>query len=394
MRQTELQGLATPAYVFDIDRLRATMRRLRAAVGGRAKICYAVKANPFLVEDLTEEADVFEVCSPGEYDICESLRVPAEKIVLSGVYKGEQDVRRAVRRCGERAVYTAESPSQLSLLCRLAQEEGVRLPVLLRLSSGNQFGMDEPTILEFLQRCEGLPLTVVGIQYYSGTQKRAETMRKEWQKLCDLTVRAKKLVPTVDRIEYGPGLRVDYFLGEDTEENSLAVLSEILQDVPPFLHTVLEIGRFIAADCGAYYTRVVDLKHTEGNAFCIVDGGMHHLKYYGQTMAMKVPFTQQYPLREGGERVSRTVCGALCTTADILVRDLPLNGIAAGDILAFGKAGAYSVTEGISLFLSRDLPRIYREEGGKRTLLRDFIQTSKINRKGELNNGKTFGNFK
>lgn len=389
MRQTELQGTVTPAYVFDIDKLRATMRRLRAAVDGRAKICYAIKANPFLAEDLTEEADAFEVCSPGEYDICESLHIPAEKIVLSGVYKAEQDVRRAVRRCGVRAVYTAESPSQLSLLCRLAEEEGLRLPVLLRLSSGNQFGMDGQTILEFLQRGKELPLSVVGIQYYSGTQKRAEAMKREMQLLCEFATRAKELAPSIDRIEYGPGLRVDYFVGEDTEENALKVLSEILQYVPPFLHTVLEIGRFIAAECGDYYTRVVDLKHTDGAAFCIVDGGIHHLKYYGQTMAMKVPFVSRYPLREGAKEENRTVCGALCTTADVLVRDLPLGGVSAGDLLVFHKAGAYSVTEGIGLFLSRDLPRIYREEGGKRTLLRDFIQTSKINRKGEINNGKT-----
>ena len=52
-------------------------------------------------------------------------------------------------------------------------------------------------------------------------------------------------------------------------------------------------------------------------------------------------------------------------------------------MIAFEKTGAYSVTEGIGLFLSRDLPRIYRQENGERTLLLDFIKTSEINRKGE-----------
>ena len=41
------------------------------------------------------------------------------------------------------------------------------------------------------------------------------------------------------------------------------------------------------------------------------------------------------------------------------------------------------MTEGIGLFLSRRLPRIYRlTESGELELLRDFIETSKINRKG------------
>ena len=384
MKQTEKTGIVTPAYVFDIGKLRARVRKIRKALGGRAELCYAIKANPFLVEALIGEADAFEVCSPGEYDICESLSVPSAKIVLSGVYKAEKDVRRTVSRCGDRAVYTAESPAQIGLLCRLAEEFRLRLNVLLRLSSGNQFGMDGQTLTEILQKSDSLPLSIVGIQYYSGTQKRAEAMGREVRTLCDFALRAKELAPTIDRIEYGPGLRADYFLGEETEEASLSALAEILQEVPEPLKVVLEMGRFVAADCGTYYTSIVDLKRTDGNAFCIVDGGIHHLKYYGQTMAMKIPHTRQFPCRkEAGKEERWTVCGALCTTSDVLVKDLPLTDAAIGDVIAFEKTGAYSVTEGIGLFLSRDLPRIYRQENGERTLLRDFIKTSEINRKGE-----------
>lgn len=384
MKQTEKTGIVTPAYVFDIGKLRARVRKIREALGGRAELCYAIKANPFLVEDLIGEADAFEVCSPGEYDICESLSVPSAKIVLSGVYKEEKDVRRTVSRCGNRAVYTAESPAQIELFCRLAEEFRLRLNVLLRLSSGNQFGMDGQTLTEILQKSGSLPLSIVGIQYYSGTQKRAEAMSREVRTLCDFALRAKELVPTIDRIEYGPGLRVDYFLGEETEEASLSALAEILQEVPEPLKVVLEMGRFVAADCGIYYTSIVDLKRTDENPFCIVDGGIHHLKYYGQTMAMKIPHTRQFPCRkEAGKEERWTVCGALCTTADVLVKDLPLTDAAIGDVIAFEKTGAYSVTEGIGLFLSRDLPRIYKQEEGKRILLRDFIKTSEINRKGE-----------
>ena len=49
------------------------------------------------------------------------------------------------------------------------------------------------------------------------------------------------------------------------------------------------------------------------------------------------------------------------------------------DILVFMNVGAYSVTEGISLFLSRDLPRVYRKCGDSLTLLRDKIQTEDFN---------------
>ena len=48
--------------------------------------------------------------------------------------------------------------------------------------------------------------------------------------------------------------------------------------------------------------------------------------------------------------------------------------------LAFENVGAYSVTEGIYLFLSRAMPKVYlKDECGSLTLVRDAIETSTIN---------------
>lgn len=373
MRREDLQNVLTPAYIFDIDVLKKRVQTIRGALG-RAKLCYAVKANPFLIGETAALADYLEVCSPGEYEICEKLRVPAKKLVLSGVYKAEEDVCRALSACGTRATYTAESLSQFSLLCRLAAESGSRLPVLLRLSCGNQFGMDERTLCSLLER-KDLPVEIEGVQYYSGTQKRIEAVRREVQMLQELC----RKFPCIRRVEYGPGLRVAYFAG-DAPEDDLQEFSALLSSFPPECEIVIELGRFVAADCGEYHARIVDLKETDGTKYCIVDGGIHHLKYYGQTMAMKLPPVAQYPARAGGAE-EWTVCGSLCTTADVLVKNLPLTGAKEGDVLVFSKAGAYSVTEGISLFLSRPLPRVYQREGETLTLLRDFIKTSQINQK-------------
>lgn len=386
---------ATPAFVFDTAKLKERVGMVRRAFGKRAKICYAVKANPFLADDLAEEVDYFEVCSPGEYAICERLHIPKGKIVLSGVYKAEADVKRTVAQCGADAVYTVESPSQLALLCRVAADCGVRLPVLFRLSSGNQFGCDGETLLALAAK-GGMPLEIAGIQYYSGTQKKTESMQREIRMLSGFFGDMKKIVPGIGRIEYGPGMRVNYFRGECAdEEKDLIFFSELLQGFPQDCEIVIELGRFIAAECGSYLTRVVDLKVNGGDRFCIVDGGIHHLKYYGQTMAMKIPYIDH--LQCGAPRAAEeqrwTVCGSLCTTADVLVKDLPLRGVSVGDVLVFRKTGAYSVTEGIGLFLSRDLPRIWKACGGEMTLIRDFIQTNKINSKGDCTNGKTSCDF-
>ncbi len=62
-------------------------------LGSRAKLCYAMKANPFLAG--TAELDRYEVCSPGEFAICERIGIPMSRIVLSGVYKAETDLKKS-----------------------------------------------------------------------------------------------------------------------------------------------------------------------------------------------------------------------------------------------------------------------------------------------------------
>ena len=65
---------------------------------------------------------------------------------------------------------------------------------------------------------------------------------------------------------------------------------------------------------------------------------------------------------------------------DVLLRNVQLPMLKTGDHLAFGRCGAYSMTEGISLFLSRDLPQIlfWSEEKGL-VMVRETMPTDPLN---------------
>ena len=161
-------------------------------------------------------------------------------------------------------------------------------------------------------------------------------------------------------------------------------LKDTLKQVAQQVDLTIEMGRFFTAECGTYYTNVADLK-TVGNAhYCILDGGMNHLTYLGQMMGMKTPIIKHHkntPKQdERPEKKTWCLCGSLCTTSDILCREVELNHLEIGDTLIFENVGAYSVTEGIYLFLSRTLPRVYlKDENGYLTLVRDAMETSDIN---------------
>ena len=96
-----------------------------------------------------------------------------EQIVLSGVYKEEREICHAVETYGGKGTFTIESKQQLELLESCAAAAGKNIRALLRVSSGNQFGMDEESIAKVLEhRWEYPHVNISGFQYYSGTQKK------------------------------------------------------------------------------------------------------------------------------------------------------------------------------------------------------------------------------
>ncbi|MBS6396193.1 MAG: alanine racemase [Clostridiales bacterium] len=387
MTEERLQELAvalgTPAFVFDTDRLKARAEWIRERICP-AKLCFAIKANPFLIGALDDQAERYEVCSPGEFHICVKHDLDRAKVVLSGVNKEYEDVRYAM----EQGVvhYTAESVSQFRLVHRCAEELGKTVEILLRVTSGNQFGMSESDVIELIRERGDYPhLKVMGLQYFTGTQKKVmKKIAGEVEYIEDFIRRLKEEEDyTAQVLEFGPGLGVPYFTRDDFEEDErlLEEFMELFREERPY-EIIFEMGRYLTASCGYYMTKIMDQKKNDAVNVCIVDGGINHVNYYGQNMAMKTPvlsYFPQHPL-EKEEEEEWTVYGSLCTVADILLKKLPLLDARVGDYLVFHNIGAYSVTEGIYLFLSRRLPKIclYSEEEGVR-LLRENLETWTFN---------------
>lgn len=357
----------TPCYLFDLDSFQDRIRAISKILGSRVRLCYAMKANPFLTRAAASCLSRLEVCSPGEFSICERLEIPMEKIVLSGVYKEKQEIYRVLSQYGGKGVYTVESLQQFQLLAEEAEKMGLRIAVLLRLTSGNQFGMDEEQIHELIKNRAQYPQMMIrGLQFYSGTQKKKKAvMEGELVRLDQLlTELRERWGYHAKELEYGPGLYIPYFQKEEEEslEKTIEELKTMLLTLSFKGNIILEMGRYLAAMCGAYVTRIVDQKQNQGQQYAIVDGGINHLNYYGQTMAMKVPHYHHLSGKtlepREDEPIPVTVCGSLCTVSDVLVKNLPLSDPQLQDVLVFERTGAYSVTEGIYLFLSRDLPQI------------------------------------
>ena len=379
-----LKNFETPIYVFDIEKLKQRIKFLRENLTNRLELCYAIKANTFIIKEINDDVDRFEVCSPGEYSICEEANITPEKIVISGVYKTPSVIDYMITSNSKIGRYTVESIEQLNLLDELSKKHNTNLKVLLRLTSGNQFGINEEDIEDIISKKDSYTnLYFEGIQYFSGTQKRTnKRLQKEIDYLDEFLMRLQdKYNYVADELEFGTGFPVHYFQGEEFDEvDFLKEFSNGIDNMKYKGKIVIELGRSIAASCGYYITKVVDKKTNKGQNYAILDGGINHLVYYGQTMAMKFPHLEIYPLRNSENAEEWNLMGSLCTINDIIIKQYPVSNLQIGDAFIFKNTGAYCMTEGISLFLSRELPQVALLKNQKLELVRESFKTYTLNK--------------
>lgn len=382
----------TPLYVFDIDELKETVSLFRRHLGNVAGVCYAMKANPFLTRTMAELADRIEVCSMGEFEICRELQIPPEKLLISGVLKKKEELYEILDYCGGACRYTVESLRQFQNLAEWCDANQKEISIYLRLTSGNQFGVDEKCISNMISLRTMCPfLKIRGIHYFSGTQKKSmEKVKKELEYLDGFL---KKLEEAegyrAEELEYGPGIPISYFDGqEDRLEEDIQMIAETVFRMKWRGNVMLEMGRALVAGCGYYLTSVRDMKQNEGRNYCIVDGGIHQIAYDGQIRGIYRPKIRISPEHTNGKKREYTICGSLCTVNDVLVQKAELVNLRVGSVLVFERAGAYAMTEGMSLFLSHELPQAAcysRDTGWK--LIRKECKTYEWNLEKETNNG-------
>jgi len=356
--------IQTPAYVFDTDILRRKVGKISEILGETAKMCYAIKANPFIIRAIDDLVPKYEVCSPGELEICRNGHIPMKKVVFSGVNKTAASIRIAAQYGV--GVMTIESLHQFDLIAECAASMKKEINIILRLTNGSQFGINEEDIEDLIARRGEFPyIHMLGVQYFTGTQKKkCDNIIHELDYAEEFCARLmKKYNYKMEQFEYGTGLWVPYFTKDDFghEFDDLTRIRDYFAAKKYPYEIILEMGRYPVASCGFFATKVEDCKTNKGANYCLIDAGIHQINYYGQNMALKTPIIDHYPMHPVADEEPKEwmMVGSLCTFNDVVARNFPVKDLQIGDYFIFHNIGAYSVTEGGYLFLSRDLPNIY-----------------------------------
>lgn len=349
-------------YVYDATAIREQYRRLDAALRSVPhRIHYAVKANSTLAVlcVLREAGAGLDIVSGGE--LARALRAgfAPQDIVFSGVGKTGAELAQAVA-VGV-GMLNVESRGELEAVAELATVRPVRIgirvnpevttethPYTRTGDKGMKFGVPLDDVLPLAERALGLPtVRLAGISMHIGSQILDPSRYAVGaEKLAGLVAALRALgVGTLEAVGVGGGLGIRY-----TDEVPIAPEAFAAAVGPLATETgltlVLEPGRYLVGNAGVLLTRCLYRKHSGGREFAIVDAGMNDLLrpalYQATHRIVRVCRGGAAAPEHGGERVD--IVGPNCETGDFLGLDVPLDGVAPGDLLAVRDVGAYGFT--------------------------------------------------
>jgi diaminopimelate decarboxylase len=358
----------SPLYVLDEATIQAACRAylhaIREHYPGPSEVLYASKAlcNMAVNRLIHEEGLSTEVVSGGELFTALKAGIPAERIHFQGNNKSAEELRYALEEGVGR--FIIDNLDELDLLSSLAEEVGVSPNVLLRVTPGieahthkfirtgeidSKFGLDLPAQLEeAMRRIIRRPLIRFrGLHAHIGSQIfDIEPFEATVEVLLSLSAQLEQdYGMTVEELDVGGGLGIAYESSDDPPSisDTVAAIARAMVrgcsarglSLPKL---IIEPGRSIVGTAGATLYTVGTRKEIPGvRTYVAVDGGMPDN-----------PRVITYGARYTADRVVAgdpeelvTIAGKCCESGDILIKDIQLPKLEAGDHLVVWDTGAY-----------------------------------------------------
>ncbi|MEE9198908.1 MAG: diaminopimelate decarboxylase [Dehalococcoidia bacterium] len=389
----------TPLYLFDEETLRYKCREFRREFSQcypDTQVVYACKAyvSPSLARIFREEGLGLDVVSGGELAVAQSVGYPPEMVYFHGNNKGPDELEAALEWGLGRVV--VDNFHELGLLNGLARKKGRTQEILIRISPGVDPHTHSHTTTGILDSKFGVPieggqaeglvkealaasnLDLIGLHFHLGSPiYEVEPYRQAVEIAMSFADQMRQRHGFALR-EFSPGggFAIQYTEDEPppaVAEYASVIASAVLENCkgpempPPRL--VIEPGRAIVGQAGVAVYRVGSTKDVPGiRKYISVDGGMGdniRPAIYGSRYEAMVANKASSPPQE---RV--TIAGKFCESGDILVKDIDLPRVEAGDLIAIPASGAYCLSMASNYNAAPRPPIVLVKEGKPRLIRR------------------------
>ncbi len=386
----------TPLYLFDELNLRSKCAEFKAEFSQRyadTTVIYACKAfiNRALALIFKEEGLGLDVASAGELHIAQSAGFPMDRVDFNGSNKSAEELKLALNCHVGRIV--VDNFHELTMLGEIARETGITPDILLRLSPGvdphthkflttgvvdSKFGFPlfsgEKAVAQAISTSN---LNLVGLHFHIGSLIfEVEPYRESIEFILDFAAEMKqKYGFELRELNIGGGFAIQYTVDAPAPPISVyaeAIASKIISKCRELKlalpRLVIEPGRAIVGQAGVALYRIGVVKDITGvRCYVSVDGGMAdnirpalYGSKYEAVVANKVS-------EKGVSKV--TIAGKFCESGDILVKDINLPPVSAGDVTAIPDCGAYCLSMASNYNASLK-PAIVLVKEGKARLIR------------------------
>ena len=360
----------TPLYVFDEWTLRTMCRRFRTEFGSRyasSLVVYASKAftNPALARLMKEEGLGLDVVSGGELAVAMAVDFPPGLVYFHGNNKAADELRMALDYGIGRIV--VDSFQELAALDGLARDRGAVQDILLRVSPGvdphthvhtttgildSKFGFSIETgdAGRAIDRAINAPnLSLLGLHFHLGSPIfELEPYSIAMDVVLTLASEFKDKGLELQEISPGGGFAIGYVVTQpppDIGDYAEVITSSMKQRCSDLglgePRLVVEPGRAMVGRAGVALYSVGAIKDIPTvRKYVSVDGGMGdniRPALYDARYEAVVANRMSDPAEE-----TVTLAGKFCESGDILIRDISLPALVAGDLVAIPSAGAYA----------------------------------------------------
>jgi len=345
-----------PIYAYDLDGIEAVARAVIGALGERAFVAYAMKANSAgsILRRLASVGAGADVVSGAELTLARRAGIGPRKIVMSGVAKSDAEIDLALSE-DIRAIQV-ESIEELSRIEARARAAGKRGNVSVRINpnvsidshahiatghDAAKFGIVRdawPAVLELAVRSSSLCL--VGVSAHVGSMLRNfDAYLASAATVCELARAWASHAAPLEFVDFGGGYGIDYGTGEvPPPPHEFAARAKDLLRAQGLgsLELIVEPGRSLVGPFGALVARVIQSKVTHARRWVMINAGMNDMirpALYGAQHRIE-------PLERSPEGQSWQVVGPVCESSDDFGRhDLgaePPEAVVVRDVGAYG----------------------------------------------------------
>ena len=374
------EAAGTPLFVYDNNIIGGQIAALRAAMPDGLALYYSVTANPYepLLNFIGRYVEGFRVVSRGELEHLKRAGLAGIGMTFAGPGKRDDELEAGIEAG---ATISVESEGEAGRAIRAGERVGIQPKLAVRvnppftidngrLSLGaraSPFGVDADRVPALVEGLLEAGVDWRGLHIFAAAQCLDDDALIDAHKAiiqCAGEI-AHKLDLPLPELNLGGGFDVPCFPGEqpiDVYRMSRA-LHETLCYGPELLATTrlsLELGRWLVAEAGVYFTRVLDRTTSCGETFITTDGGGHHL--LGATGCLLERGRGNFPIAVAnrfGEQPEEqvTVTGCLATPHDVFGDEVMLPRAEVGDLIAIFCAGAYGLSASPQAWESRPAAR-------------------------------------